>query len=518
MKFLRNTLLTLLVICCASFIGCGTADSKPNALQSSIPAEAIPDVLSGISTKAAAGKPNVPQSSTPAGAVLHVSSGGNSKTADGSSARPFPAIANALAAVKPGTTVLVHAGTYQPFEVGAKCSGTKQAPVTIRAAEGAKPVIRGGNGIGVHLVNVDNFVISGLEVIGGTHGIYYESTPVQGGKALENIIIQNCVVHDINGTHGICVYAANDKAPVKNITMENCEVYNCRCDSSESTVFNGNIDGFTIRSNKIHHNNNIGIDMIGFEGTAKHGGSYNGNAYDVDFARNGKCYGNVVYAISTAGNEAYREGTGYSLCAGGIYVDGGQNIEIYNNFIYDCDIGIEVATEHSPKDNPLFHVSGVGVHDNIIANCEGYCGLAFGGYDAGLGLTEGCSFRNNTFIDNPVQMVVQRSARNQIHHNLFVGGEVGVEYNTDCAESDLVNEFGENGFCMDGDMEDLLSADPYGTARVFPKAMQGRQRIIGDRKSALNSLRSGISGLGSAFMPDAAKVSLYTAHLNNKSK
>ncbi|WP_166433167.1 hypothetical protein [Lacrimispora sphenoides] len=52
----------------------------------------------------------------------------------------------------------------------------------------------------------------------------------------------------------------------------------------------------------------------------------------------------MVYAISTLRNNAYREGTGYSLCARGIYVDGGQNIDIYNNFIFS-DIGIEVATE-----------------------------------------------------------------------------------------------------------------------------------------------------------------------------
>ena len=492
MKCVKNMILTLLIICFCSIclIGCSTVESKLYVL------------------------PN----SAPANVVLHVSAKGDNKTADGSDAHPFTTISDALASVKPGTTISIHSGTYQPFEVDAKCSGTEKAPVIMCAAEGEKPVIQGEGAIGIHLINVDNFVISDLEIVGGTHGIYYESTPAQGEKALENITIQNCVVHDINGTHGICVYAANDKAPVKNITMENCEVYNSRCGSSESTVFNGNIDGFTIRNNKIHNNDNIGIDMIGFEGTAKHEDGYKGNLYDVDFVRNGKCYGNVIYTISTFGNEAYREGMGYNLCAGGIYVDGGQSIEIYNNFIYNCDIGIEVATEHSPDDNPLFHVSGVEVHDNIIANCQGYCGLAFGGYDSDLGLTKDCSFRNNTLIDNPVQIVVQRSARNQIHHNLFVGGEVGIEYNTDCAVADLVNEFGENYFCMDGQIIDLLSIEQHEDTLIFPKAMQERQRTIDNRKNALSSLRSNIDGFGSAFVPNEAIISRYEAHLNNSEK
>jgi hypothetical protein len=488
MKYVKN--IALSVLCGICLIGCDPAEGKPYASPGIVPADS----------------------------VLHVSTDGDDKTADGSDIHPFTTIPDALAAVKPGMTISIHAGTYQPFEVNAQCSGTEKAPVTIRAAEGEKPVIQSTNDIGIHLINVDNLVISGLEVVGGTHGIYYESTPDQGEKTLENIMIQNCVVHDINGTHGICVYAANYKAPVKNITMENCEVFDCRCDSSESTVFNGNIDGFTIRNNQIHNNNNIGIDMIGFEGTARHRDDYKGNPYDVDFARNGKCYGNVVYAISTFGNNAYREGTGYSLCAGGIYVDGGQNIEIYNNFIFSCDIGIEVATEHSPKDNPLFHVSGVEVHDNIIANCQGYCGLAFGGYDADLGRTEDCIFRNNTFVDNPVQIVVQRSARNQIHHNLFVGGEVGIEYNTDCAETDLVNDFGENFFCMDGEANDLLSIKRYGDTLIFPQEMQKLQRTIENRENALSGLRSDMDGFGSAFVPNEAMISLYESYLKNTGK
>ncbi len=488
MGYIKSMILILSILCVFYFIGCSAAESRCYA------------------------SPGVPMDP-----VLHVSAKGDARVADGSIAHPYPTIPDALAAVKPGMTISIHSGIYQPFEVNARCSGMEKAPVTISAAKGERPVIRCKGLIGIHLINVDNLIISGLEVNGGTHGIYYESTPAQGEKALNNITIQNCIVHNINGTHGVCFYAANDKAPAKNIIMENCEVFDCRCGSSESVAFNGNIDGFTICNNRIYNNDNIGIDMIGFEGTAKHKNRYKGNAYDVDFVRNGKCYGNSVYAISTYGNKAYCEGRGYDLCAGGIYVDGGQNIEIYNNFIFNCDIGIEVATEHSPEDNPLFCVSGIEVHDNIIAKCKGFCGMAFGGYAPDLGFAKNCSFHNNTFIDNPVQIAVQRSANNQIHHNLFVGGDIGIEYNTDCAEADLVNEFGENYFCMEGGIRDLISTGHYGYALIFPRAMQKRQKKIENRIDMLDGLHSNIDGFGSAFVPDEETVSRYRFALKKSS-
>lgn len=57
----------------------------------------------------------------------------------------------------------------------------------------------------------------------------------------------------------------------------------------------------------------------------------------MDRARFGKVTGNVVFEISALGNPAYT-----ALAADGIYVDGGGSLEITNNIIYNCDIGMEV--------------------------------------------------------------------------------------------------------------------------------------------------------------------------------
>ena len=427
-----------------------------------------------------------------------------------------------FASIEPGTTVIFHEGEYKQFELDSKVSGTKKNPVKFAVAEGEKVVVKPEDrgvdeegypvdSYGIHVVNADNITIDGFEIQGGTHGVYYESTPEYGDTALENVTISNCTVHGIRGVHGICVYARNDLAPVKNLTMDGCTVYDCECDSSESTVFNGNIDGFIISNNVIHDNNNIGIDMIGFEGNAKHTDEKFDNPYDADYVRNGKCYGNVVYNISAEGNQAYYEDGEYDLCADGIYVDGGQKIEIYNNFVFSCNIGIEIATEHSPDDNELFKVSDIDVHDNIVGDCQGWCGLCFGGYDVDLGFTENCKFHNNTFIDNGTQVGVQRSSGNRIYDNLFVDGDSAIEFNSDCKEGDLINDFGENAWCLAGDSDilDWSDAGDYDISNLLPQAAVDKQKIILDRAEAIDGFKSLIGGVGSTFVPSDEYIKLY---------
>ena len=426
---------------------------------------------------------------------VHVAVSGSDEAGTGTQDAPYATVSAASEAM-PGAIIVVHEGEYGPIKLGPECSGSENAPTVIRPAEGDKVVIHGEDGTGISLVNVSHVTVEGLEVEGGTHGIYYESTR-KAGESLADICIKDCTVHGVRGTHGICVYARNDLVPVEDIIIEGCEVYDCECGSSESVVLNGNVDGFTIESNIIHDNNNIGIDMIGFEGTAKHPDEDSGNnPYEADMVRNGVCAGNVVYNISTEGNQAYLEDGEYDLCAGGIYVDGGQNIEIYNNFIFNCDIGLEVATEHSPDDNELFRVEGVQVHDNVIADCTGWTGICFGGYDKDLGFTEECIFEHNTLVDNAAQIGVQRSRDNQISANLIVGWETAVEFNDYCRKKDMINDISGNAFCGIEDEESWTVE--YG-------------KMYENRTEVIEGFRSLIDGTGSGFVPDGDLMELYNA-------
>ena len=456
---------------------------------------------------------------------IHVNQNTKSNICDGSLDNPYKTINDAINHIEKGVEVIVHEGVYGPFVVDSKASGTKDEPVLIRSADNESVIIQGvfdENAITVYLVNVENITIQGFEVVGGGLGIYCVSTPDINDKTLDNITISNCVVHKVRGMHGIAVYAKNDLAPIKNLVMKDCEVYDCRLDSSESTVFNGNIDGFTICNNVVHDNNNIGIDMIGFEGKAKHNNSYKGNLYDVDFVRNGKCFNNFVYNISSFDNEAYFENplasikdtTGeYNLCANGIYVDGGQNIEIYDNFIYNCDIGIEVSTEHSPDDNEMFKVSGMNVHDNVICGCVGYSGLAIGGYAKNLGFTEECIIHNNTFIDNNIGMIVQRSRDNVIKDNIFVGGQLGIEFNHGVLKEDQVNNYENNIFCTCKDINDYFDFGGK-DLNYLMKNKLNNQTFIADRKKVINNYKCIVNGIGSSYLPNNILLDSYKNYVS----
>ena len=428
-----------------------------------------------------------------------------------------------------GEETIVEDGTYGTLELDASMSGTPESPTVIKAADGAAPVIKVAPGefqsgeeeelppsYGIHMVNVHDIVIEGLTVEGGTHGIIYESTPHQGDDPLNNITIKDCSVSGVVGVHGICVYAGNDMAPVQELTVTGCEVSECKCGDSESLVLNGNIDGFEISGNTIHDNNNIGIDMIGFEGTAQHMEAEDpADLFEVDMARNGKCFGNTVYNISADGNPAYYEDGEYDLCADGIYVDGGQDIEICENFVFNCDIGIEVATEHKPDYNPLCKVSGVKVHDNVVADCRGWCGLCFGGCDRDIGFTEDCEFYNNTFVDNGTQIGVQRSKGNKIYDNLFVGGDSTIEFNGDCRQKDMINDFGRNVWCLgDGYLIDMMDTAGYDLSVLIPEESMDKQEVLNIRSQVLDGFASKIEGAGSSFVPDEAAVKIYDENKN----
>ena len=427
--------------------------------------------------------------------AVHVAADGSDESGTGAPDAPYATVSVA-AELAPGSIILVHEGDYGPIELGPQSSGSDEAPTIIRTAEGETAVVHAEDGIGIHLVDASHISLEGLEIAGGTHGIYYESTR-EAVQALSDITISSCTVHGVRGTHGICAYARNDVTPVQNLTVEGCEVYDCECGDSESMVLNGNIDGFVISGNVVHDNNNIGIDMIGFEGTAKHqDDASDKNAYEFDMVRNGVCKHNVVFNISAEGNDAYLEDGEYDLCADGIYVDGGQHIEICNNFVFNCDIGLEVATEHSPDDNELFRVSGINVHDNVIANCTGWAGIGFGGYDKDLGFTEDCVFEHNTLVDNATQVGVQRSRGNRISANLVIGGETAIEFCDDLSKEDMVNDISGNACC---EIEDEQSwTDEFGTTYQ-------------DRAMVADGFQSLVDDIGSRFVPDEELMELYRA-------
>ncbi len=321
---------------------------------------------------------------------------------DGSQATPWLTVGYALTQAQPGDIVHLRAGEY-PERVVMTQSGQADAYITLRAYDDEEAVIDGtGQTVSGRqgLVEIQGCSYVRLEGLTIRHfstssrdqvpvGILY----VGSGTGVE--IVGN-TVEQIASTatpranklgrdaHGIAVFGTETTLISELLIMENT-VRDLTLGSSEAMVLNGNIDGFRILNNVVQDCDNIGIDCIGFEGT--------GPSDALDQARNGWICGNRVSGITAVSNPSYTEPS-----AGGIYVDGGRDIVIERNEVANCDIGIEVASEHAGK-----ATSNIIVRSNLLRGCL-MAGLFIGGYEEGTtGSAENCLITHNTFYNNDTQ-------------------------------------------------------------------------------------------------------------------
>ena len=357
---------------------------------------------------------------------------------------PWASVQKAAETLMPGDTAHVRGGVYAE-SVTVRVSGSAEGDyVTFRNFGSEVPVLDGAtldppaDDNGMVLIVDESYVrIEGFE-IRNYSTTASEVVPVGihvRGSAHHIDLVNNQIHHiatlaevddDLAGAdaHGIAVYGSAEE-PIHDLLIEGNELHDLTLGSSEGLVVNGNVDGFTVRGNRIHALDNIAIDIIGFEET--------GPNPDLDQARNGVISDNLVYNVSSFGNPAY--GDDYS--AGGIYVDGGRDITIERNTIYDTDIGIELASEHAGRST-----SGITVRNNLLYNNR-LTGLAMGGYDRERGSTEDCIVVNNTLYHNDGlqdgngELLIQFDTRNNvIANNIFFANDQGWLIANDYSENE----------------------------------------------------------------------------------
>jgi hypothetical protein len=360
--------------------------------------------------------------SNPATSFYVSPSGSNSNP--GTITSPWLTIQHAANSVQAGDVVYVRAGTYNE-SVNIAVSGSATAgpvifqnyPGEIAIVDGTGLTPAGSNTQGLFNVEDESYVtIQGFEIQNFTTS-NANATPagiwVSGSGS--NIRILNNNVHNITTTSeqngnafGISVYGSEAPAAISYITISGNTVYDCKTGNSETVNVDGNVTNFTITSNTIHDNDNIGIDAIGFEGVSPD------PAYD--YARNGVIGENTVYNISAIRNP----GEGNQYDADGIYCDGCDNVIIERNNVSTSDLGIEVASEHSG------HVSTyVTVRNNLVFN-NNSVGISIGGYASTVGGTSYCTIVNNSLLENDSkstgsgEMQVQYNATNNVFENNIV--------------------------------------------------------------------------------------------------
>ena len=359
---------------------------------------------------------------------LYVSTSGDDSN-PGTIEKPLRTIQHAADIAKPGVTVSVREGSYCQ-QLAVKASGdAEQGFITFRSQPGEHAVLDGGcltppqgESSMVQLTNVSFVRVEGFE-IRNYRTSEFRSVPggirvFGGGSHIE--ILHNDVHHieqnsvrrlrpgsGANG-FGISVYGTSATTPISDLVIDGNDVHHLKTGSSESLVVNGNVAGFRITKNTVHDNNNIGIDVIGFEHTAPDP--------VVDRARDGVVSENLVYSITARGNPAYGE----TPDSDGIYVDGGTRILIERNVIHDADFGIELASEHR-----VGSTSHIIARNNLIYSCHAP-GFSIGGYDLKRGTTEDVVIVNNTLYKNDTwktgqgEFLMQFYMRNNVFKNNIV--------------------------------------------------------------------------------------------------
>ncbi len=332
---------------------------------------------------------------------FYVATTGNDSN-PGTPAAPWRTVQHAADTVRAGGTVNVRGGVYEELVTIRASGNATDGYITFRSYPGETAILEAehitpSDRQGVVTIHNQSYVrVEGFEIRNfrtAEHRLVPLGISIMGAGSHIELLKNN--VHHIEQTFngrdgpghgangfGIAVYGTDAKMPISELVIDGNEVHHLKTGSSESLVVNGNVTNFRITHNVVHDNNNIGIDVIGFERTAPDPA--------VDQARDGIVSGNLVYNITSRGNPAY----GNDENSDGIYVDGGTRVLIEQNVIHDVDFGIELASEH--KDRATSYITA---RNNLIYHGH-TAGVSIGGYAPERGHTDHCAVVNNTLYEN----------------------------------------------------------------------------------------------------------------------
>lgn len=313
-----------------------------------------------------------------------------SDMANGAMATPWKTIQYGIYQLQPGDTLNVLAGVY-PEKLFLGTSGAANAMITIRAYQG-QSVTLDASGFsddisffyasnrshirveGLHFRNCFSSDGAGFNVEGvGTNWHLKDCTFSNIGISADT----NATVTFHTNIPIVLFRGSGASDSLTNIRIEGLEIYDCRPGYSECISIVGNVSGFLVQDNHIHHNKNIAILAAG---------NYKDSPTpSLDHARHG-----IIRR-----NHVHHNGAPYSAAAG-LYVDGGYHVIVENNVSHHNDFGGEIGCEEAGDARYVIFRNNV-FYANRVA------GMQLGGYDVGTGgLVSHSKVLNNTFYQNDV--------------------------------------------------------------------------------------------------------------------
>lgn len=354
------------------------------------------------------------------GSVYYLSNKGNDKW-KGSKSRPFRTFEHALGRLKAGDTLYVRGGTYtEPVKIPSKCSGNKNNYITISNYAGERVVLSGRKKKAPTLLTVKGascIRIHGMEFT-DARGEYACAIKVCPGS--HHLIISGNTIHDISVpnprkkdrcANGILVFGEDAKKSIHDLLLYQNRLYDCKTGWAECVSVTGNCTNINVISNTIRNTGNIGIDFSGNYGYCSDPAR--------DFPRKCLVYKNTVSKCKSSYATAY-----------GIYVDGGQQIEIRKNKVTACSGGIEVGAEQPAEIK--YATSDILIKENEVKNNK-EAAITIGGYEKKLGWVKNVQVLDNYCKNNGLNdtiLTLAKCSRVTLSGNTFCNdyGDAAVVY------------------------------------------------------------------------------------------
>lgn len=239
----------------------------------------------------------------------------------------------AIAALTPGDELVMHDGTYElSGRLGVSLTGTEDAPIVIRAADGEVPHIH-REGADQNIVDIDlatYVTFRGIEFSGGSAGIRMSD--------VDYLTIEDCHIHD---TGDVAVRANDTGMTYEGLQILRNHIHDTNytgegmylgCNENGCQVFDSVIAG-----NHVHHTNGPTIEQG--DGIELKEGSYDNVIRDnVIHDTNYPC----ILTYSTVGN-------------------GGPNV-VERNVLWNCgDHGIQSAADAVIRNNIILSTNSDGI-------------------------------------------------------------------------------------------------------------------------------------------------------------
>lgn len=321
----------------------------------------------------------------------HVSTSGNDDN-DGSLANPWRSIQHGMEEANPGSSVFIHAGMYNEA-LYLEVSGIEGSEIVFTNFENEEVIVDGKGFTSGSILEIYNKSYVSIQGLIFQNHQKSDAIGILVEGRCSGISIVNCTIRNINFSSDInatvsentnaqplIVYGSDSEKAIENLLIKGNKIYDCRTGFSEALAINGNVTGFRVENNEVYNISNIGIDIIGHEGTC--------DDPSKDQARNGLIKGNKTYNCQSP----------YATSAG-IYVDGGASLIIENNEVFNNQWGIEIGCENVGKT-----AEDIIVRNNLVYGNQS-AGLQIGGYDypSGSGKVILSQILNNTFYGNNIE-------------------------------------------------------------------------------------------------------------------